>query len=175
MRSAQLKERSLQSAVFAMTLASAKAYSNEVAKGHDDYMYYYMILAIIIAILAYESVRRLVAKVVAWFAAQAAHERLMQQRLDDAWKENDDLRRRLIESRQPPERSEPAVSGEDTGYPTILEPESPGASPTITRRTMSAQAQVTYRRELATPRFQPLREHEHGAWQITFGDDLSRS
>jgi len=62
-----------------MTLAVVKAYSDEVAKVHDNYMYYYMLLAIFIAILAYESVRRVVAKVVAWFAAQAAREQLMQQ------------------------------------------------------------------------------------------------
>ena len=50
--------------------------------------------------------------------------------------------------------------------------ESPTVAPTETeiervtgRRHMNTQSQTTYRRELSQPRFQPLGESAHGAWE----------
>ena len=37
----------------------------------------------------------------------------------------------------------------------------------VEQRTVATQSQTTYRRKLATPRFQPLLEDDHGVWEMT--------
>ena len=145
-RSTQLRELTLQSAVLASCLIpvhSGRAPLDEDDVPAKDFSGFlgWTFLAVLVILLGYEVLRRLCVFLARHFRETV----ILQQRLDEAQEQLAQARRQL-----------------GTGPPAA----SASTTTTTTRvRTMLCQSQVTYRRDLSTPRFQPLVPRETGAWE----------